>query len=80
MHIAYDFRLHTEKKTVEELRRQRTNQQELGPVPAAAIEDNTYDYDYVYEVPGVAETDAQPVRQRSERVSRTPTQMKSTIR
>ena len=78
MHIAYDFRLHTEKKTVEELRRQRTNQQELGPVPAAAIEDNTYDY--VYEVPDVAETDAQPVRQRSERVSRTPTQIQSTIR
>ena len=78
MHIAYDFRLHTEKKTVEELRRQRTNQQELGPVPAAVTEDNTYDY--IYELPDVAETDAQPVEQRSERVSRAPTQIQSTIR
>ena len=63
---------------MQELHRQRTNQQELGPVPAPATEDNTYDY--IYELPDVAETDAQPVQQRSERVSRTPTQMQSTIR
>ena len=56
------IRLQTERKTVEELRRQRTIQQELSPVvPVAATEDNTYDY--VYEVPDGA--DGQPQAPRS---------------
>ena len=62
-------RLQTERKTVEELRRQRTNQQELSPVvvPVAATEDNTYDY--VYEVPDGADSQPQAPKSPAQRQS-----------
>ena len=62
-------RLQTERKTVKELRRQRTIQQELTPpvVPVSATEDNAYDY--VYEVPDGADSQPQAPRSPEQRQS-----------